>query len=67
MKIFSKLNIGSALVVDDKNTNLELAVRNIRGFKFTVPAGINVYDILKHDNLVMTKSSMEKVEEALLK
>ena len=67
LKIFGKLNLKGALVVDGENKNLMLAVRNIRGYKFIKPEGINVFDVLKYDGLIMTKQSMEKVEEALLK
>lgn len=64
--LFSKLNIESALVIDGDNDNLVLSMRNIPGFKYVKPEGINVYDVMKHDGLIITKKSMEKVE-ALLK
>lgn len=67
LAIFGKLKILNALVIDNENRNLELAVRNIKGFKFLRPEGVNVYDILKHESLVVTKGSMEKIEEALSK
>ena len=67
VSFFKRLKVSSALVVDDKNRNFELAMRNIPRFKFTKPEGINVYDILKHDSLILTKGSMRKIEEALLK
>lgn len=49
-------------VVEGENKNLRLAVRNLKDFKFLDVAGINVYDILDHSELVMTKGAFEKVE-----
>ncbi len=56
---------GKALIVDDGNTNLTLSARNIHGVNVLPTAGLNVYDILNHDTLVMTKSAIETVEGAL--
>ncbi len=59
-------SISSALIVDGEgNTNLKLAARNMRSVKFLFTPGINVYDVLGHDFLVMTKESFEKVETLL--
>jgi large subunit ribosomal protein L4 len=65
--LFANMKLKSALVVDLENRNLELSIRNLPGFKYVRPEGINVFDLLKFENLVMTKGSMQKVEEALLK
>ncbi len=59
-------SIGSALIVDgEQNKNLKLAARNLRSVKFLYTPGINVYDVLDHEYLVMTKESFEKVETLL--
>lgn len=53
-----------ALVVDvESNTNAALSARNIPGVKFVSATGINVYDLLKHESLVITKDAVAKVEE----
>lgn len=63
LELFKPLNLESALVViDGENRNLELAVRNIKGFKILKAAGINPYDLLNYDSLVITKGALEKVE-----
>jgi len=55
-----------ALIVDVKdNEDLVRGTRNLPGSKWIVPEGINVYDVLKHDNLVMTQASAKWVEQAL--
>ncbi len=64
--LFKKAGLANALVVvDGVNENLKLAVRNLKAFKLIDIAGLNVYDILNYDNLVMTKSALEKVEASI--
>lgn len=66
IEFLKKLNLESALVlVDGENRNLQLAFRNLKGFKCLKADGVNVYDILKYDDLVMTKSAFEKIEAFL--
>lgn len=50
------------IVIDGPNRNLELAVRNLKDFQVQKAGGLNVYDILSYDNLVMTRGALEKVE-----
>ncbi|MBI5885981.1 MAG: 50S ribosomal protein L4 [Deltaproteobacteria bacterium] len=49
------------IVIEGKNNNLELAARNLKDFKVLKAAGINVYDILNYDNLLITKAALEKI------
>lgn len=51
------------IVVDAQDKNLQLAARNIQGVKYILSAGINVYDILLFDELIITKKAFEKVGE----
>jgi len=52
------------LVVDDKgNENLRLSIRNIQDSQFLPPEGVNVYDLLRHDHLVVSKQAAKKLEE----
>ncbi|MDH3975974.1 MAG: 50S ribosomal protein L4 [Deltaproteobacteria bacterium] len=53
------------IVLDEENRNVDLSSRNVRGFKVMKSEGINVYDLLKHDKLFMTKESVGKIEEVL--
>lgn len=63
LAIFNKANMTNGLVViDGGNKNLELAVRNLKDFKVIEAKGLNVYDILNYDNLIMTKDALQKVE-----
>ncbi len=65
-KVLAKLGLKRALVVDDgKNVGLARSVRNLDGSNFLAVEGLNVYDILKHDALVLTAATAKKLEETL--
>lgn len=53
------------IVTADDNENVNKSARNIPGIKPMVSAGLNVYDILNCDKLVMTKDAVLWVEEVL--
>lgn len=55
------------LVVDDRgNEHLVLSIRNVDGSQFLPPEGVNVYDLLRHDHLVVSKSALEALEARCL-
>jgi large subunit ribosomal protein L4 len=65
-EVLGKLGVKRALVVDGaENVALQRSVRNLVGSDFLATAGLNVYDILGHEFLVLTADSARKVEEAL--
>ena len=53
-------------VLDKDNTNLQKSSRNIKNIKMIRSEGINVYDILNHEHLVLLEPSIKKLEGALL-
>lgn len=53
------------IVIDGKNDELELSSRNIPGVKVLRVEGLNVYDILKHKNLVLLEASIKNIEGRL--
>jgi large subunit ribosomal protein L4 len=63
----SKLGTGNkTLIVDGKtNANLVRGARNLAASQWLAPEGINVYDILRHETLVMTKAAVDHVTKAL--
>lgn len=62
--VLKNINVNKALVVlEDDNKNAALSARNIPTVKTASVSTINVYDILKYDSLVMTKSVVEKIQE----
>ncbi|MFV0622770.1 50S ribosomal protein L4 [Sphingomonas sp. ac-8] len=61
----SKLGFGkTALVIDGDavETSFALAARNLKAVNVLPAGGANVYDILKHDTLVLTRAAVEKLE-----
>ena len=59
------LAIDDALIIDDANINLEKSARNVLGIKVLRPEGLNVYDILKYDSLIITQPCLEKITKSL--
>jgi large subunit ribosomal protein L4 len=65
-KVLAKLGAKKALVVDGAaNRGLAKSVRNLAGADFLPVEGLNVYDILRHDTLVLTAATAKKLEEVL--
>jgi len=54
------------ILIDEKNENLIKSSNNIKDVKVLKNDGLNVYDLLNFKHLVMTKSSLEKVQEVLV-
>lgn len=64
--ILDKLQTQKTLIVTaNPETNIYKSARNIPGVTTMVTEGLNVYDILACDQLVITKEAVGKVEEAL--
>ncbi len=55
---------GKVLVIDGEavNEGFKKAAGNLKGVNVLPAIGANVYDILKHDTLVLTKDAVEKLE-----
>ncbi|XSG82287.1 MAG: 50S ribosomal protein L4 [Methyloligella sp. ZOD6] len=61
---FSKLGLGSALIIDGDEVQLAFAqaARNLPNVDVLPVQGINVYDILRHEKLVLSKAALEALE-----
>lgn len=66
-EIFGKFGITSALIIDGEavDNNFAKAINNINNIDALPCIGANVYDIIKHENLILTKSGVAKLEERL--
>jgi len=54
------------LVVDVAgNEKLRLSIRNCEDHQFLPPEGVNVYDLLRHDTLVLSKDAAKALESRL--
>ena len=51
------------MLLAEKNENVQKSARNIEGVKTTLVNTINVYDLLKYKNLVITLDTVKKLEE----
>ena len=51
------------IMLPEKNENVQKSARNIEGVKTTLVNTINVYDLLKYNNLVVTLDTVKKLEE----
>jgi large subunit ribosomal protein L4 len=65
-KRLGKLGAVNALVVDGTfDKNFEMSARNLAEVSLVPVAGINVYDIMKRDKLVLTTAAVKAIEERL--
>ena len=63
-KRLGKLGVANALVVDGAfDKNFELSARNLADVSLLPAAGLNVYDIMKRDKLVLTTAAVKAIEE----
>jgi large subunit ribosomal protein L4 len=64
MAVLENLQIDKALIVLDKKDDIViLSARNLPKVRTVLTNSINVYDILKYDNLVLTKQAVAQIEE----
>ncbi len=64
-KVLDTLRVGTgSLIVDGKdNSKLRLSTRNLAKHQFLPPEGVNLYDVLRHEHLVLTKQAVEVLQE----
>ncbi|MBI4792873.1 MAG: 50S ribosomal protein L4 [Deltaproteobacteria bacterium] len=67
VSVMGALNVNNALIVIPENDEkLEKSSRNVPGYKVIATAGVNVYDVLLHKNLILLQSSISQLEKRLL-
>mgnify|MGYP000848858260 CR=1 FL=1 len=63
-KVLSNLKVANAiLVVGNENDNVVLSARNIPGVATTTVGTMNVYDLLKYNTVIATKTGVASIEE----
>ncbi|MDZ4735613.1 MAG: 50S ribosomal protein L4 [Rhodospirillaceae bacterium] len=64
---FAKLGWGTVLLIDgpEVDTKLQQAIANLPGIDLLPQQGANVYDILRHDTLVLSRAAVEHLESRL--
>lgn len=67
LKIMAGFSIKNGLIITHgPNENLEKSSRNVEGFKLLPTGGLNVYDILKHEYIILLQPCISQLEERLL-
>jgi large subunit ribosomal protein L4 len=65
--VMQNLDIQSVLIVtDQKNETLELSSRNVQNVKVLRSEGLNVYDLLKYEKVVLLEPALKAIEGRLL-
>jgi large subunit ribosomal protein L4 len=64
-EVLKKLGAQKPLIVDAKNETLAKSARNLAKTKYLATEGLNVYDVLDHDTLILTKATVEAVNNRL--
>lgn len=59
------LGAGKTVVVDAGNANLQKSIRNLATAKYLQVEGVNVYDLLKFERLVITREAISQLNGAL--
>ena len=70
VKVFTKEGIKKVLIVfgkDDKQDDLNLAIRNVPLADMINQIGLNVYDVLKKDFILFTEQGLKDFQDRLSK
>ena len=64
----TKNNLLNTLIISDKDTlkNINKSARNIKDVKIISHEGANIYDLMKFKNVILTLSSIKKIESRIL-
>ena len=63
-----KNNLKNVLIISDKDSlkNINRSSRNIKNLKLINESGTNIYDLFKYKNILITSSSVKKLQERVL-
>ena len=63
-----KNNLANALIISDEDSlkNINKSARNIKNIKLIKQEGTNIYDLFKYKNVIMTSSSVKKIQDRIL-
>jgi Ribosomal protein L4 len=67
-KFLEKNNLANVLIISDSDTlkNINKSARNIKNVKLIKDEGTNIYDLFKYKNVIMTYSSVKKIQSRIL-
>lgn len=67
VKMLKDFHLVKAVFIDEGNDNLKLSVRNLPNAHFVERNKANLYDILRYDNVVISRASLEALQTMLQK
>lgn len=65
VNLLRQLGFSNVLIIAQENSNLEKSARNVPHVKVLRPEGLNVYDVLRYEQLIITQPCMEKIQGRL--
>ena len=67
-KFLQKNKLSDALIISDADSlkNINRSARNIKNLKLIKEEGANIYDIFKFKNLIITSSSVKKIQDRII-
>jgi large subunit ribosomal protein L4 len=68
VEFLSKFNFESKtlIVIPARDENIEKSTRNLQNAKVILSSNLNIHDLLKYDNLVLTKEAVHAIEEVFV-
>lgn len=65
MEVLNNLKVDrkALVVLSEYNENVALSARNILSVKLVAADGVNVYDLLRYDKLILTKDAVQRIQE----
>ena len=67
-QFLEKNKIANALIISDTDSmkNINKSARNIKNIKLIKEEGTNIYDLFKYKSVIMTSSSVKKIQDRVL-
>ena len=67
-KFLEKNKLADVLIISDNDSmkNINKSARNIKNVKLIKDEGANIYDMFKYKNILMTRTSLKKIQERVL-
>ncbi|HBQ20823.1 MAG TPA: 50S ribosomal protein L4 [Holosporales bacterium] len=65
VSILKKFSLEKGLIIDQPNEPLQKSTANLRHFKFLRPEGVNVYDLIKFQHVMISEPAILHIEKRL--
>ena len=67
-KFLEKNKLANVLIISDLDSmkNINKSARNIKNIKLIKDEGTNIYDLFKYKNVIITSTSVQKIQERIL-